>query len=1305
MPGWWRWLVRVLFGVLAAGSAVWLVRSGLHGELEPVGLVGLLVAVLALAGDERTRRLDRDRPAPTPAAHAEALAGILTEQWPADVAARHLHDPGLLPLAWIEVEAATPAVPVDSGRPEQRLRRDFDEMARRLAELYLSGPKRLVVLGQPGAGKSVAALMLQVGLLKAWSAGADQPVPVLLPVASWNPVTEKLDDFVVARLARDYYGGREEVPRRLLRAGLLLPILDGLDEIPELARGAAVLGINEAVAEHDRPVVVTCRLVEYEDLIQAGSPVLRRAAVVRVSPVRPRDAIDYLKRAQWADPAAWDGVFAEMEKAGSPVAEAYSTPLMVSVARTVYEKLGGDPGEQLDRERYDSRLAVENGVIDRLVDAAYSAPSSRWSAAQARRYLTVLARLLYRDGERDLVWWELPGRMLSVWTPTFVGLFVGLLALIGTAVWTTATLGSGSTVQGVYIGGLIGFGFLVLVMIAWFASGERPGRLPLDGSSLASVRRLVNFEVWLGMVVWIVLAAIVVVAVTVLSGWTVLNTEQFLKYAGRTLGVSLAGLLALVVNAWSVGAASQAQLTSPVAALRHDRLSSLTGAIGSGLVFAWLLGWFLIGGGAIAGLAAALVTGGAGWSVPGDFRNLVAAGQFDIVTGTFGRPSLAFGALAVLPGLAVALVVLFGRAWFRFQILRLVLAPRGDLPWRVFGFLEDARSRDLLRQSAGAYQFRHVRLQERLADENAPTVSAAEEVARARSRRRRLLVAGSLVVFVVTLAVPLLAVPHDRADAVLHLPYRSSAKRMDVSPDGRTLAVTSDDGVRLWRLPTGRPIIGIPVANDYGVQIDFSATGRLVVVRDGPDFAQVWRTDGGSPEPVGVAPPGGGVVLLAGGTRFGVLSSRDGGPGTVLTVRSETGAVLAEIRGSLPSAITRQDSSRDDSQRPIDPQGPRHVLVGADDGSLDVWDLQGEPRRVSVLRQAGGGPEDAVIDSRDTRVLVRASGSAQLFDLATGALLRRLAFREARSTLEFSPGGRWIVGASGGRDNSVDDDDTLTVWDAATGAPRSTMRVSDDLDSPVFGRNEKSIVLTVPDRATADATLLVWPIGAAGAASTFTGIETFQIYRRRAGSVLLVVHQDSEWQGRVDIVDVDSGTLTRTVRVPGRVMSPAGGDKGPVEDIETDFVEPILGETADGHTMAWNGLTGEPLGPSAPSWDALVDSPTGGVFVGRDSDRLALYRSDGSLIGPLPGSRYREEPASNWRWIQFSPDGLLLAAADGDTIRVWDTADGHLVDTLRGHSGPVLEYQWGAGQPTGHTVITAGQQDSTVRLWHIPDGR
>jgi hypothetical protein len=54
-------------------------------------------------------------------------------------------------------------------------------------------------------------------------------------------------------------------------------------------------------------------------------------------------------------------------------------------------------------------------------------------------------------------------------------------------------------------------------------------------------------------------------------------------------------------------------------------------------------------------------------------------------------------------------------SWYPFVLTRAYLGARGELPFRLMTFLEDAYRRDILRQNGAVYQFRHLRLQQRLA--------------------------------------------------------------------------------------------------------------------------------------------------------------------------------------------------------------------------------------------------------------------------------------------------------------------------------------------------------------------------------------------------------------------------------------------------------------------------------------------------------------------------------------------------------------------------------------------------------------
>ena len=99
---------------------------------------------------------------------ADTLAEAVRLQWEAEAGLRELRQPAPLQLRW-ETTDRPVAVPIASvaggaipGRVV-RLRGHLDQVADR----YLALPdQRLVVLGEPGAGKTVLALLLTLELLK-----------------------------------------------------------------------------------------------------------------------------------------------------------------------------------------------------------------------------------------------------------------------------------------------------------------------------------------------------------------------------------------------------------------------------------------------------------------------------------------------------------------------------------------------------------------------------------------------------------------------------------------------------------------------------------------------------------------------------------------------------------------------------------------------------------------------------------------------------------------------------------------------------------------------------------------------------------------------------------------------------------------------------------------------------------------------------------------------------------------------------------------------------------------------------------
>jgi hypothetical protein len=272
-----------------------------------------------------------------------------------------------------------------------------------LPELLQSLPRgQLVVLGEPGSGKSSTAADLVRRLITAHEAVRDTPVPVLIPVASWDPV-ERFGDWMTGWLRQNYpslskHGA--DAAERLTKAAFILPVIDGLDELPPRSRPAVTKYLSSA------PFVLTSRTAEYTQAAREGQSA-PDALVIRLEQVSPADAAEFIRANSAPHDSRWKQVAAYLTaNQASPLARCLTTPATISLLLDAYRDDSTDPGELLSLSEPE---ATSRRLADAFVKHAAGQPalSPRYPATRIRHWLGFLARRLNDEGRRDIAWWKL----------------------------------------------------------------------------------------------------------------------------------------------------------------------------------------------------------------------------------------------------------------------------------------------------------------------------------------------------------------------------------------------------------------------------------------------------------------------------------------------------------------------------------------------------------------------------------------------------------------------------------------------------------------------------------------------------------------------------------------------------------------------------------------------------------------------------------------------------------------------------------------------------------------------------------
>jgi hypothetical protein len=542
---------------------------------------------------------------------------------------------------------------------------------------YLLRVEKLLLVGAPGAGKSATLRTLWGELLSRAQSDPGLPVPFLLNLSTFSRYSGTFRNWL-AQALNECAGMPLAIGQKLFEGGQLFLLLDGLDEMAESRRAAAMTELNELLTAADPALyrcVVCSRTLEYE---QSGV-VLHFPAALELQPLT---AAQVQEAVTVAGPAV--NPLAAALNYDPALAELLETPLLLTIAARTF---AGNPHLVLSGSGF---IELRRSLFDEYI-AQILRRSKLGSLQRTLRLLRTL-RWLTRHLTNELVTLFLIERM----QPTLLGarslykLIVGLVIALMTGATTGLLVGlSLGMREGFAYGTRLGLVFGVGFGFVFESQRIRPTEsLVWSWSQVRehwSQRRPFHESMADGLLVGLPLGC-----------WSWLSDGWM---SGLLHG--LVYCLAIALYLWLGVPLSKGWVKSLCAETNLPN-EGIRASIRNGVVEGFTSGLVV---GLVIGLGRGLFTGLVFWRSRGLTEGLDRG---------LSRVLLVLPFFWLLAGLLVALRGGLGDA-IKHYVLRICLRFEVGLPLRLVPFLERCRSMLLLRREGGGYRFWHVTLQEHFA--------------------------------------------------------------------------------------------------------------------------------------------------------------------------------------------------------------------------------------------------------------------------------------------------------------------------------------------------------------------------------------------------------------------------------------------------------------------------------------------------------------------------------------------------------------------------------------------------------------
>ncbi len=339
-------------------------------------------------------------------------------------------------------------------------------------QVYEEAHGELLILGAPGAGKTTLLLELARHLL-AWARrDISFPIPVIFLLSSWTPRAPSLAAWMIDELQSSKYQISRQVATNWIDHNQILPLLDGLDEVPAEIRTRCVQAINafQQGRYHtgERSLVVCCRSQEYQQL--ASQLVLTKA--VSIQPLTNEQIVTYLDQSQ--------GQLADLQAVlfkDDALLTLVRQPLILAICALIYQ---GSTITQLPVHGSPAEIqqAIFAAYVERMISHRKRLPL--WMQKHFLSWLQTIARHMQQQQQttfsiEDLQADWLPKKYYWLYRYSIAlitGLLFGLPVALLIGFFAGALLGpTYGIVDGLLLG--IVFALLIGLPVGWIFGGRK----------------------------------------------------------------------------------------------------------------------------------------------------------------------------------------------------------------------------------------------------------------------------------------------------------------------------------------------------------------------------------------------------------------------------------------------------------------------------------------------------------------------------------------------------------------------------------------------------------------------------------------------------------------------------------------------------------------------------------------------------------------------------------------------------------------------------------------------------------------